>query len=148
MLQLALKTGWTLEYIESLPYEIISEYMALNRWVPFTDDRQAQQLGDIYHLLSAQVYKTPVKPEERYPYLKSGVPDEFLDSRIRIANQEIKGLAGLPEEIVDQRTKVLVQAIDEDIADERSKHVPDRYVIRELNQIKQRLKHGSTAIER
>ncbi|MGS5466794.1 hypothetical protein ACVD1N_06100 [Vibrio parahaemolyticus] len=141
MLQLALKTGWSLEYVFSLPIEIISEFRALNTWHPFTEERQAEQLGTIASLLSHQVFKKGYEPHELFPYLKS-VPDWIEDPRVQTARAGKRSthelaMIGAPQDLRAKRLEYINQLIREEIEIEEAKSPEerDRAAIRELTKL-------------
>lgn len=134
-MQLAIKTGWSLEYIEALPFEVIAEFKALNAWHPFTEDRQAHQLGVIASMLSAKVYKKPMKPDEIFPYLQSGVPDFLEDERVAKARKILKSMGDAPEHIRESQLAEFSVKLKEEIDIEMKQEYPDMYVISQLEKI-------------
>jgi hypothetical protein len=132
ILQLALAWGQPLEYIESLPFEVISEFKALNAWSPFTPEREANQLGLIASMMSHQVYKKGKSATELFPYLQSGVPDFLEDERVAKARALIKNTTTAPEQIRTKQLETITNAIRDEIEIERSSDSPDLYVIRQL----------------
>lgn len=135
MLQLAIATGWSLEYIEQLPFEVLAEFKALNAWHPFTDDRQAHQLGTIASLLSHQVYKKGLQPHEMFPYLQNGVPDFLEDERVFKARQLVNQTIMMPDKVRVKALENIRQKIREEIDIEQANEFPDLYVVRELNKL-------------
>lgn len=135
MLQLAIATGWSLEYIEQLPFEVIAEFKALNAWHPFTDDRQAHQLGTIASLLSHQVYKKGLQPQEMFPYLQHGIPDFLEDERVSKARNLVGSTMQMPDSVRKSALINIHTKIREEIQIEQELEYPDLYVVRELSKL-------------
>jgi len=133
MLQLAIKTGWSLEYISDLPFEVLAEFKALNAWHPFTDDRQAHQLGTIASMLSHKVYKKGYQPHELFPYLQNGVPDFLEDDRVAKARKLLNSTLQMPNGIREKASENIRSKIQEEIDIENASEFPDRYVIGQLS---------------
>lgn len=123
-----------MEYVESLPMEVIAEFKALNAWSPFTPERQAFQLGQIASMISHQVYKKGMSPSEMFPYLKHGVPDFLEDERVAKARNLITGTMNAPEHIRKRQLETIRNAIREEIDLIKSGDY-DPYVVRELTKL-------------
>lgn len=135
MLQLAIAWGQPLEYIENLPFEVLSEFKALNAWSPFTPERQAHQLGAIASMLSHKVYKKGKSASELFTYLQDGVPSFMEDERVFKARSLIRSAGDAPAHIREQQLKTIKTAIAEELEIENNSDDPDLYVIRQLTKL-------------
>lgn len=138
MLKLAIATGWSIEYIDNMPESLISEFMALNSFSPFTYDAQSQRDGLIASILYNKdvVKKKDIKlASDLLPYLKEGIPDWLKDPLVVKAQNLIKSVEMHKMFSNEQYIKSLnniKDIIKEEIEIQRAKDKPDYLVINEL----------------
>ena len=141
---LAVATGWTLDYIDSLPRNDFFGMQALNYIEPYTHEFQSQREG----LLLTETYnarrKKPISMAELLPYtdvnnLKWLVDDSSEKAKELIRRQEATSKAkGVPPNYDYVRG-----LITNEIANENDKPEPDMYKIRELTQLLEVINVGS-----
>jgi len=137
---LAIQTGWTLEYIENLPFEIFAELKALNSWKPFTYEREANQLGLIAQLLHNQnidrKHRHHAKTaSEIFPYLKNEIPEHLEDERVLKVRKILSSFSNAPEEVRAANLNSVMNKVREEVEIEKAKEYPDHYVIDRLSKI-------------
>lgn len=141
ILKLTIATGWTLEYIESLPESIISEYIALNSLMPFTHDAQAYRDGVTASILwnkDVQKKKDLRSPHEIYPYLKPGTPDWLKDELVKKLEGLIKSAEMRKMYSIDSYNVMINDIViktKEQIDIEKKATKIDFYRISELNKL-------------
>ncbi len=141
---LAVATGWTLDYIDSLPRNDFFGMQALNYIEPYTHEFQSQREG----LLLTETYnarrKKPISMSELLPYTNVNnlgwlVDDCAEKAKVLITrhehNSKVRGVA--PDYNYVRRL------ITEEISSENEKLKPDMYKIRELTQLLEVINVGS-----
>ena len=140
---LAVSTGWTLEYIDSLPKCDFNSMMALNCVEPFTHDISARREGLLITELFNSRRKKQMKVSEMFPYLSDEPPEWLTDQSVKVA----KMLITRHEEGCLKRKEIptysyIEPKIIEETEIERRKENPDRRKLNELNKLLEKIKNG------
>lgn len=137
MLQLAIATGWSLEYIENLPVSTFHEFKALNLLRPF-NGRAEQEIMAFHATLqyNLNVKKGDQKStQELFPFLTTDTP-EFLEDEVVLKARRIKKtIAGQPPTVQVTSQKQFNEKVHEQIDMELREVHPDKYRIDELRKL-------------
>ena len=131
---LAVATGWTLEYIDSLPLSEFNSMLALNYLEPFTHDISSRREG----LLIAETFnarrKQQIKVAELFPYMSNEAPSWLSDKTVQTAKELIRRhehgceLRGVAPDYEYVRPLIV-----EEVKIESAKRHPDELKIKQLN---------------
>ncbi len=133
---LAVATGWTLEYIDSMPVEDFNSMLALNYISPFTHDAQAERDGLLITETLNSRRKKQLKSEDIFPYLSKGTPKWLTDRTVETAKELVRrheqscSLRGDEPDYA-----YIAPKIREEIEIESNKNVPDTFKITELQKL-------------
>lgn len=139
-MQLAIATGWTLEYIDSMKLSDYNAMLALNSIHPFTYDVQSERDGLLITETFNQRRKKQLKVHELFPYLKQGTPTWIKDKNVMKAEQLIRHHEKMCE--INKTTPNYNFArtkINEELVIERDKKEPCPLKICELEKILERI---------
>lgn len=98
MLKLAISTGWTIEYVESLPITTIRELQGLNQMSPFLYEEQSRREAIIATLIYNQkvTKKAHLKSvTDLFPYTKGGIPEEYEDEIVLKARRILNSISSM-----------------------------------------------------
>lgn len=130
---LAIETGWTLDYIDSLPLHEFNSLQALNAIHPFTYDIRAEREGLLVTEMVNSRRKKQIKSDELFPYLSRKPPEWLSDETVRTAKELIRRHeTGCQRRGVPPDYKYVRNLIDEELAIERAKKRPDEHKIKDL----------------
>jgi hypothetical protein len=140
---LAVATGWTLEYIDSLPMSEFNNMMALNYIDPYTHDVQSRREG----LLITETFnarrKKQLKVHEMFPYMSDGNPDWISDNTVELAKELIlRHRTGCESRNQTPDYAYVKPLIKEEIAIEISKPDHDVYKVKQLKQLLGNITNG------
>jgi hypothetical protein len=140
---LAVATGWTLEYIDSLPMDEFNNMLALNYIEPYTHDVQSRRDG----LLITETFNARRKKQilvaDMFPYMSDETPDWLVDKTIRIAKEFItRHEEGCIKRKVTPTYDYILPLIKEEIAIENAKKSPDKSKIDGLSKLLGRIDNG------
>ncbi len=146
---LAVATGWTLDYIDSLSREDFDGMMALNYVEPFTHNISARREGLLVTEVMNSRRKKQLKVSELFPYLSDEPPEWLMDQSVKVA----KTLINRHEEGCARRKQTptydFVQPkIIEEIELERKREEPNKLKIHELNKLLERIENGKNGKHR
>ena len=140
---LAVSTGWTLEYIDSLPMSEFNNMMALNYLEPYTHDVGNRREG----LLITETFnarrKKQLKVHEMFPYMSDSTPKWLSDETVQTARELIarhergSELRGVKPDYAFIKPK-----IEEEIIIESEKNKPDELKIKQLTQLLGNMNNG------
>ncbi len=130
---LAVATGWTLDYIDSLPMSEFNNMLALNALEPYTHDVSNRREG----LLITETFnarrKKQVKLAELFPYMSDEPPEWLADKTVKIAMELIdRHEKGCERRGVEPTYDYISPKIEEEIDIEESKSEPDKLKLKRL----------------
>lgn len=143
MLQLAITTGWTIDYVESLDKGTIQDLQALNMLSPFlypTASSERARLASFIYNSNVMKSKDMLSASDIFPYIKQELPQELENNELVILRSKINELSSIPnEEIRNKQKQFLLDKITEEIESRNKDVSPDLYLLHELHKYKDQL---------
>ncbi|BCV28491.1 hypothetical protein [Shewanella algae] len=143
MLQLAITTGWTIDYVESLDKGTIQDLQALNMLSPFlysTASNERARLASFIYNSNVMKSKDMLSASDIFPYIKQELPQELENNELVILRSKINELSSIPnEEIRNKQKQFLLDKITEEIESRNKDVSPDLYLLHELHKYKDQL---------
>ena len=140
---LAVATGWTLEYIDSMPMYEFNNMMALNYIDPYTHDVTSRRDG----LLITETFNSRRKKQasisDLFPYMANKTPDWLIDKAVLTARNLIeRHESGCKLRKETPTYDFIRPKIEEEIEIEKSSSDPDKNKIKQLQKLLGNITNG------
>lgn len=140
---LAVATGWTLDYIDSLPLHEFNSMLALNYLEPFTHDIGNRREGLLITETFNSRRKKQLKVHELFPYMSDELPDWASDKTVMVAKELIERHEhGCRLRKTTPDYNFIRPKIEEEIEIEEGSGEPDGLKIKQLKQLLGNISNG------